>query len=88
MQLDNHTLALGDKVYHLLLGDGTIKTISQDKAIGIFGTQEVIISAATITKNGTKMIGLGKPLAFWPEFPYNEVSAYQLVLAAANILNK
>jgi hypothetical protein len=87
MQLDQQTLAIGDKVHHLLLGDGTIKTISQNSAIAIFGRQEMTVSAATIVQNGVKMIGLGKPIVFWPEVGYNGVSAYQLVNAASNILN-
>ena len=77
MELDSTTLKQDDKVHHLLLGAGFIKTTTDDFAVAVFGKQEMMITSGTITNNGVKMIGLGAPLVYWPKSRHTrEVSAY------------
>lgn len=81
MQLDGLTLKIGSPVYHLTMGDGTVKSISEDSATAVFGKQEMIISAATVEVRGVKMLGIKKPLVYWQSAAYSkEVSAYSLII--------
>jgi hypothetical protein len=77
MQLDDVNLQIGSPIYHLIHGDGTIKSVRETNATAVFGRMEMVISDATITNNGIKMIGVQKPLVFWRNMPHNrDVSAY------------
>jgi hypothetical protein len=65
MQLDSVILKVGDGVFHLLNGEGTVQTVSDNSATASFGAQVLTINSATITQRGIKIIGIEKPLIFW-----------------------
>jgi hypothetical protein len=87
MQLDDEILKIGDGVYHLIHGQGTVKATNDNQATAVFGRLELIISKATIMQGKTKMFGVEKPLVFWRSKRHNrDVSEYSQIIEALDKL--
>jgi hypothetical protein len=86
MQIDNKQLNVGDPIYHLWLGAGTIKSASKNSAVGVFSRQEIIISNVNLSINGVKVFGLGQPLIYWPNNSQTDTSKYLPIIKAVEAL--
>lgn len=77
MILDGQLLKAGDKVFSLFRGEGTVLNATGSGAVVQFGATHVSISTASVEQNGQKVIGIAKPLVYWPKTRHSrEVSAY------------
>lgn len=83
MILDGKELSPGDSIYSLYRGAGVVQSVNPGNATVRFGSMLLVVSDANIQQNGQKVIGLGKPLVYWPKNMYaRDVSAYLPVIEA------
>jgi hypothetical protein len=83
MILDGIKLKPNDTVYSLYRGTGSVQSITATDALVKFGAAVLLISAANITENGKKIIGLSEPLVIWRKPGHTrDVSAYLPVFEA------
>jgi len=85
MNLDGSQLALGDNIYHLQFGLGTVIAVAPTNVQVDFDGMEITVSPATLKRHGLKMVGRGQPLVTWPERGEDVVRLESLISEARKL---